>query len=169
MPNTAPNANPFDLDPPVRPGVDAFNGIAKVNKGGKPVPDPSTMPSAEEWNTICHMLVATGRVVPSAVLRIQNTGAASILRALAAGGNVLPGTFTVTRVSAGYLQVKWPRSGSAALPALNFARVTQYDDVEIDRIRCFPWAGAGAGFEGVEIKTKLGAAATDASVVLEIF
>jgi hypothetical protein len=168
MPNTAPNDNTFDLDPPRRPGAADFNGIAKENLGGMPVADPVLDPSAEEYNTLCHEAIAFGKVVALAAVLINGGATPSVQSVLAPGSNVSPGSFTITRVVAGHLRVKWPTSGAGALPAIVAAESSVYEDLDAT-VRTFPWAAAGAGFQGVEIKTAVSGVLTDADVLLKVY
>lgn len=167
-PNTAPDANTFDLDPPRRPGANDFNGIAKVNALDLEPADPETDPTAEEWNTLCHTGLAVGQVAALAFVKIDGGASPSILGVISPSTNVTGVTFTLDRVGAGHLTLKWPTSGAAALPPKFSARASVIEDAEIDRVRVFDWAAAGAGFQGVEIVTKLGATGTDVDLLVEI-
>lgn len=103
----APNANTFDLATPRRPGTNDFNGIAKVDDAAF-APDPTTMPNAAEWNTIELLLLAVTRVVPVVILSVIGGGAPTINNFPSASANVVIGTFTVVRNSAGNISITWP-------------------------------------------------------------
>ncbi len=167
--NDAPNDNTFDLDSPRRPGDVDFNGIEKINAGTGRVSDPRTMPSAEEYNTICALLVALGKVCPIAVALIDGGTTPVCTTVLAPGSNIVASGMICTRVSAGYIRVKWLAATEGGLPAMNLASASVYEDVSNPTIECHPWAGAGAGYQGVEIKTWVGGVATDVNVVLSVY
>ena len=105
--NNAPNASTFDLSPPRRPTANDFNGAAKIDDGNFQ-PDPQTMPSAAEYNTLCLLHAALGKVAPVAVLSVAGGVSPSITQFVCAGSLPVIGTFTVTRVSAGNVQITWP-------------------------------------------------------------
>lgn len=99
------NGNTFSQSPPRRPTLDDFNGAVKANDINYP-PDARTQPTAEEFNTLCNMVVAMGAVCPFLVVSIANNGTtASILNFTCAGGNIALGDLTVTRVSLGLVKL----------------------------------------------------------------
>lgn len=160
----APNANPFALTPPRRPGADDFNGMAKTNAVDRP--DPRTQPNAEEWNTKGHCLVAYGGVVPVAILTVRfNAGAPLIDKVACANPALLAGDFTVTDNAAGDTSISWLATKLPTAVADAEASVTE--DVEIDRVRAY--ATTVGGNPGVRVKTKLGAVGTDARFVVKIY
>jgi hypothetical protein len=100
--NQSPNANTWDLSPPRRPGLADFNGAAKADDANF-TPDPTTMPSAAEYNTMQLLLVALSQMIPSAEVSILASASPSIIAVLspvsAVNGN--PGAFVMTRSAAG--------------------------------------------------------------------
>lgn len=165
MSNTAPNENTFDLDQPRRPGSADFNGLAKENANNQPVRDPVTMPSAEEWNTLGHLAIALGKVCPLAIVVINGSATPTVQDVLAPG-SVVAADILVTRVGAGHIRARWL---TTKLPPMKAADAGVYEDLGIDEVRCFKWTAAGAGYEGVEIKTLDGGVGTDCDVVLKVY
>ena len=164
---SAPNDSTFDLPTPRRPGLDDFNGAAKQNAYDKPVSDPVRMPSAEEYNTLCKLAVALGKVVPIASVYVTFPGGdPTITGVVGAGSSVTLGTFTPTDNGAGNTTIAW---STAALPVSTTPpSLTLVEDVEIDRARAwrtYPSAGVSA----VQVKTKLGATGTDCAFKIDIF
>lgn len=120
---SAPNASPFDLTPPVRPGTDHFNGIAKIDDAAYP-PNPQTQPNADEWNTIEWLLLSIGRVMPVAVFTVTNSGTPILTKVQTAAKDKSPGDFTVTDVATGRVRIEWaagtfPSSAGGLIPGLN--------------------------------------------------
>lgn len=108
----SPNASTWDLVPPRRPGVDDFNGCAKMDDAEFP-PDPETMPSAAEWNTKGLLLVALGKVVPNARISVHFANGAPTLASFTAAPNaVTVTTLSVARTAGGSLagdvSITWP-------------------------------------------------------------
>lgn len=102
----APNASTYDLVPPIRPGTETFNGIAKVDDENES-PDPQTMPNAAEWNTIEWLTLGVDRVTP--VARFSCTGSTGAITGY--GGKPKGpaiGSFTPTHVGAGVNEITWP-------------------------------------------------------------
>lgn len=60
----------FDLTPPRRPSLDDLGGAAKQDDAEFP-PDPTTMPTAQNWNAFARSLEAWGKVVPFLVVQID--------------------------------------------------------------------------------------------------
>lgn len=60
----------FDLTPPRRPSLDDLGGAAKQDDAEVP-PDPTTMPTAQNWNAFARSLEAWGKVVPFLVVQID--------------------------------------------------------------------------------------------------
>lgn len=112
----APNASTFDLDPPRRPGIDDFNGIAKEDDPEEP-PNPREQPNAAEWNTMEWLLMSIGRVMPVSVVSVASN---AVTQASAAKKDVTTGTFTVTVNGTGDLDITWPANtfpAAVAAPA----------------------------------------------------
>lgn len=104
--NASPNANTFELVPPRRPGAADFNGIAKIDVTASP-PDPQTQPNAYEWNTLEFLAIAAGKMIPVAILSVTG-GSSPVINAFTTASSLLVlGTFTITRVSAGVVQITW--------------------------------------------------------------
>lgn len=104
---SSPDANTFELTPPRRPGSNDLNGLAKEDEPGE-LPDPTTMPSAAEWNTIGHLLLAAARVMPVAVLSIVGGAAPTLLFFPNARTDLVNASFTVTRNGVGDVSITWP-------------------------------------------------------------
>lgn len=159
MQNQAPNDNTFDLATPRRPGASDFNGIAKENATGT-VADPQTDPSAEEWNTLCHVARAVGNVCALAILSIAGGASPSVTSVLAPGTNLVPSDFTVTRNAAGDLTIAW---AVGKLPTKATERASVHSDVAIDSVRCF-----SVSSRSCRVKTSIGGVGTDCDLVVEI-
>ncbi|WP_394849714.1 hypothetical protein LZC95_19955 [Pendulispora brunnea] len=157
----------FDEAPPRRPGLSTFNGAAKADDAEFP-PDPKTMPSAAEYNALCRLVIAYGKVVPVAIVDVAFTGgAASVQRFVAAGSHVTTASFTVQRTGPGDTDVLWPEDAFPA-PVVD-ADATITEDVDVDRVRVFPRVSPPAGTRGVTVRTRLGAAGVDARFQLRIY
>jgi len=103
----APNASPFDLVPPVRPGKQHFNDITKEDDANFR-PNPQTQPNAPEWNTIEWLLLSIGRVMPVAVFSVTNTGTPIFSKVVTAPKDKSAGDFTIADLGAGVVQITWP-------------------------------------------------------------
>lgn len=117
---SAPNASPFDLTPPRRPGLDDFNGIAKEDDQEDP-PNPREQPNAAEWNTMEWLLLAIGRVMPVAVLSFSG---GAVVQLAGAPKDLVIGDLTVTPNGTGDYSITWaagtfPASNAAPVAALN--------------------------------------------------
>ena len=158
----SPNASTFDIAPPYRPGNADFNGSAKVDDSENP-PDPTIMPSAAEYNTLTKLMVALGKVIPTAVISIKFTaGVPSVDLFSAPGNNVTLGTFTVTDNGAGDTSVTWPVNTFPAAVAQPTVSLNQ--DTNLGAARAFAIAN------GVRIKTpNLAGTLTDAAYTVCIY
>ena len=107
MPNNAPGTSTWDLVSPRRPTTNDFNGAAKVDDQ-QFVPDPQTMVSGLEYNTLCLLVVAMGKVLPNATFSITGGNPPTLAGFAAAASAVVSGTFTLTRNSAGDVSITWP-------------------------------------------------------------
>lgn len=105
--------NPWDLSPPQRPSTATFNGIAKSDRSDYP-PDPTTMPNAAEYNALCWLGVALGQMMANASISIAGGATPAIQSLRSPCTTVVPGTFTVTHVGTGDVQISWP---SGTFPA----------------------------------------------------
>jgi hypothetical protein len=167
MPDDSPNASTFDLAPPRRPGVTDFNNASKEDDPDFP-PNPVTMPTAGEYNTLCKLMVAMGKVMPVAIVDIKfTTGTPSVDRFVAASSSASLSSFTVVDSGAGVTDVHW--DDELLPPPAADPEATITEDVEIDRIRTMVMPSAPAGRVGVRVKTKLGATGTDARFQLKIY
>ena len=98
------DANTFALTPARRPTLNDFNGAAKANDAKHP-PNAATQPTAEEYNTICKLVVAMGAVCPSLVVSISNDGATAAVLSFSTPGDIELADLSVTRVSAGLVKL----------------------------------------------------------------
>ena len=100
--NQSPNANTWDLSPPRRPALADFNGAAKSDDANN-LPDPTTMPSSAEYNTMQLLLVAMGNMIPSAEVSVLAGASPTILYVTSpvSAVNGQPSAFVVTRNAAG--------------------------------------------------------------------
>lgn len=103
----SPNLSTFDLVPPVRPGLDAFNGIVKIDDQNDS-PDPTSMPNAAEWNTMEFLILAMGRVCPLAILSVLGGASPSLSGFVCVATNVSTATFSFLRNSVGNVSITWP-------------------------------------------------------------
>lgn len=166
---TVSNTSTWDESTPRRPALADVTGGTKVNRPGK-TPDPVTQPCAEEDNQRAKQIAGMGAVVPMAILYVTfPAGVPTIVSVRAPGANVAIGNFTPVDNAAGDTTIHWLPT---VLPSVWSApAVSQADDTEIDRVRAFYTTGGvvPAGSQGVRVKTKLGAVATDAAVLITIY
>lgn len=155
----------WDESPPRRPALTDITGGTKANDPGF-VPNPVTMPTAEEDNQKSKQIAGIARVVPMARVHVTfSAGTPSIANVLAPGTNVVSGSFTVVDNGVGDTTIHW---ASTVLPTTSGApSVSQADDIEIDRARAF-YTAVGSN-QAVRVKTKLGASATDANFVVDLY
>jgi hypothetical protein len=111
------NQNPFDSPLFRRPSLVDFNDCQKQNDPNAAPPNPTTDPSAEEWNTMQFCIVAMAQMIPVAEVTV-NSGSVVISIVLSPvdtiNGNI--SAFTLTRVSAGIYWIELTTANS--LPAL---------------------------------------------------
>jgi hypothetical protein len=130
----SPNQSTFDVVPPYRPGAADFNGAAKLDDQANP-PDPQTMPNAAEWNTICLLLVAMGKVISSAVITVTvSAGTYSASQISAAGAAVSIGSITVTKNGTGDVSLTWPAN---TFPPAVAAPEASLNDTAAGMITCY--------------------------------
>lgn len=99
-----PNANPFGVAQPFRPAADAFGGCEMVN--GINPPNPTTMPSAQQFNTLGLCAVAACSMVPSALVSIVETGGTySVAWVIAPNTNILAGQIAITKNGTGDITI----------------------------------------------------------------
>jgi hypothetical protein len=157
----------FDANPPFRPGLSVFHGAAKIDDSEYP-PNPLLMPSAGEYNIICKLAVAFGKVLPVAIVDIRFSNAApSVDRFTAAGSSITVATFTLVRNGPGDTDVLWPVN--AFPPAIVDADASITEDVEVDRVRVISKVSPPAGLRGVTVRTRLGTVGVDARFQLRIY
>lgn len=113
---SSPNASPFDLTPPRRPGLDDFNGIVKEDDAENP-PNPREQPNAPEWNTIEWILLAIGRIMPYAIFSFA---AGAITQVVTASKTLTVGSFSITANGTGDYSITWPAN---TFPASSVAPV----------------------------------------------
>lgn len=145
---SSPDANTFELLPPRRPGTDDLNGLAKEDEPGE-LPDPRTMPSAAEWNTIGHLLLAAARVMPAAIFSVAGGVSPSLLFFPNARTDLVIGTFTVTRNGTGDISITWPTDTfptaiARPVPGLNAGPGMIHAVPITNGVRVFTYDSAGA-------------------------
>lgn len=142
----------FDATPPFRPGTADFNGCAKIDDAEFP-PDAATMPSAIEYNKLCDLVIALGKVVSAGVISVGvAAGVYSVASFSAAGNGPVIGTFTVTKNGTGDVSITWPVNTfppavCAPEASLNHtvpAMITSYAITNGARVVMYNAAGAAA-------------------------
>ena len=158
------NTLTYDQSPPRRPTIDDVGGGMKENE--TPLPDPITMPTAEDENQQEKLLVAAHRLLPLAIIQVTITaGVPAVTSAVGLGTGVDVTDFTATDNAPGDTTISWP---STLMPSVGVSpRAWQTDDIEIDRVRAL--ATSFSGNPAVRVKTKLAAVGTDCNFALEIF
>lgn len=112
----ADNLNPLDADPPRKPNLDDFNGANKFDDAEFP-PDPTTMPTSAEYNTLCRLAVTNSRMSPVLVVAVRWVSTVpTIDYVLAANSQTLASHLTVTTAGVGDVTIDWPTTGTGALP-----------------------------------------------------
>lgn len=145
-----------------RPNLAVHLGGAGKTDNPKFPPNVTTMPNAGDWNQMVSLIAALGQVCPVAILFCNGAGAAITSVASARQTPALvSGDFTFVRSSAGIYVITPP---ATKLPISSFPpMVSQADNTEIDRVRCFLSAGT------YNVTTKLGATPTDCNFMLAIY
>lgn len=149
MPQQAPGVSTWDLVPPRRTTTNDFNGCVKVDDQQYP-PDPATMPSGAEYNTLCLLMVAVNRVMPAAVISVTGGNPPTLAGFAAPGSSIVGGTFTLTRNGAGDVSITWPANtfptpATAPVVSTNAGAQSDADVVAITngvRVRTYNAAGA---------------------------
>lgn len=164
--NKSPNASTFDLVPPRRPSLDDFNGAEKEDVLEEP-PEPKTMPSAAEYNTICRLVEAIGRVTPVAIVDVKFASGAPIVERFACVATAADtGTFVVADAGNGVTDVHWP---STLLPSPSVDPVANVtENVAINSVRTYPMPSPPPGRVGVRVTTQVSGTGTDARFQLRI-
>lgn len=105
----SPTTLVFDLPVPRRPGLPDVGGAAKQNAAGLPPPNPTTDLDATDWNQVSALVVALAKTCPLLRLSVSQAGTNYAVGSFTTvSDNVSVGTFTLTRVTAGWVQVTWP-------------------------------------------------------------
>lgn len=161
----APDYFVFDGDggsnAPRRPGVSDVGGAALVDDQAAP-PDPETMPHATQLNQWMNLLVGYGLVAPAVIVSVSFSGGTPSKDVVVGiGFNVSASDVTLTDNGAGDTSVTLA-AGKFPVKSWQAMGLTQNDDVEIDRLRAVTIAN------GVRVKSKLGAAATDCNFTVAL-
>lgn len=98
---------------PYRPGSADFNGAALLDDPTYP-PDPSTMPTANLFNTTDLLIVSLGKMVPVAFISVVAGASPTVAFWSTAANNIVGNPFTVTRTAAGNYSITTPAN---TLPA----------------------------------------------------
>lgn len=97
----------FDLLPARRPSLADVGGAAKENDAEFP-PNPVTDPTAEEHNFFARAVQGYGRVVASAVLRIEfSAGAPFVHSVKSPRSSLLVSSFALTDAGTGTTNIGW--------------------------------------------------------------
>jgi hypothetical protein len=114
----------WDQSPAKRASLNAMGGASLIDDPSDP-PDPQTMPTAASLNQCQNQIQAIGKVAPAFLLDVVNNGsAASVSRFSAAGTNITAPSFTVSRLSAGLVQITWTAGTFPVSVAGAFAQMT---------------------------------------------
>ncbi len=104
----SPTTLVYDIVPPRRPGIGDVGGGAKLDDQDYP-PDPVTMMSAADENQQENLLVAFGKVTPSAVLSTKYTSTVPSIDLFSCASSLpVLGTFTVVANGTGDASITWP-------------------------------------------------------------
>ena len=157
------NTLTFDETVPRRPTLDDVGGGLKTN--ATQAPDPVRDATAEDFNQMSKLHVAACRTIPIATLFVTfAAGVPSITALLAPGTDVDATDFTVVDNGVGDTTIHW---AVTKLPVRTGGpKVSQTDDIEIDRLRAIYVTAASN--PAVQVKSKLGAVATDCNFVVDI-
>lgn len=100
-----PNANP-PTTVGYRPGLSDFNGAALTDDPVNP-PDPATMPTSAQQNTLGAMEVSFGKICPAGWFGIT-AGVSPVMSFFGtAANNTVGNPYTIARVGAGNYQITW--------------------------------------------------------------
>lgn len=122
------------------------------------VPSPAD-PNADAANTCEKLVVAHDRLAWAVVIEVTNTaGTMAIASVWSLRGDLTPDDFTLVENGTGDTSIT--HTGGKLPPRKFKPRVEQTDDEEIDRLRVIEISN------GWQVKTKLGATATDCSFQL---
>lgn len=105
----SPTTPVYNLPVPRRPGLPDVGGAQKTNAAGLPPPNPTTDLDSTDWNQVSALVVALGKVCPVARISVNQSGTSySVGSFTCAGDNVVIGSFTLARMTIGWVQVTWP-------------------------------------------------------------
>jgi hypothetical protein len=160
------NQNTFDTPLFRRPSLVDFNDCQKENDPNAAPPNPTTDPSAEEYNTMQLCIVAMGQMIPVAEVCVVGGASPTIATVLSPvdtiNGQVAK--FTLTRVSAGIVWVELTTNTlTDTLPALigqPRAFVNASTDTTIGAVY---GTGPAFGNPAVKVTTFTAGSAADAS------
>lgn len=166
----APGQSTFDGNPntspatttPYRPGTADFNGAALVDDPVY-VPDPSTMPTAELFNTIAFLAISACKMIPSGFISVNAGATPTVAFWGTAANNITSNPFTVTRTAAGNYSITWtagtfPSPAAQPNASLNIALGAHNYGI-----------GAVNITNGVQVTTTQDAALTDLNFTVWIF
>jgi hypothetical protein len=142
---SASTTNTWDIATARRPSLDDVGGAVLIDDSDNP-PDPNTMPYAAQLNQLQYQAQALAKVAAVAILDVVNSGTASLSRFTAPGTNVITGSFTLNRTSAGIVDITW---AAGALPVAAANAVAQ---MTTDAAWCAPVTVAITN--GVRVKTR---------------
>jgi hypothetical protein len=101
-----PNANPATTVG-YRPGAPDFNGCALQDDPVQP-PDPTTMPTAAQQNTLGAQHVSVGKMIACATFGVNASASPTLQYWQTAANLIVSNPFTITRVGPGHYQITWP-------------------------------------------------------------
>lgn len=117
------NTLTYDQSPAHRPALSELGGGAKVN--GTPAPDPVRMYTAEDCNQTAQQIAAIGRVMPVALVQVeQSAGAYTLVAVSCAPSTPTTSTFTLTKNGTGDVSITWPAGTFPSAVAKARAHVT---------------------------------------------
>jgi hypothetical protein len=172
MSNSSPGQNPWDSPYFSRPSLNDFNSAQKSNDPSAPPPNPTTDPSAEEYNELCFLAVALAQMVPSAEVYVLASSSPSISSVVspndAVNGNAA--AFTLTRTAAGNYTIT-TTAGATALPAPPNGAPAKANIVgTLDGTHNYSiaatYVSASSGLYAIQVTTALNGTLTDMNFVV---
>jgi len=137
------------IDPHL-PSTDNLGGTLKEDEG--PVPDPQSMPCANDQNTVNYCVAAQGRTSPSMVISIDfNSGDPYVYGLTTTNSGLDSGDISLTDNGNGDTSIEWPASSFPVVNGVLPHGLTMNDSsIVIERTYADPIAN------GVRVKTQNG-------------
>lgn len=154
-------------NPARRPSLDDIGGDELEEHPQFPPNKSGKMPYADQLNERARQIRGAAGTGAFCTLHVRFAAGAPTIESVQARNSALSaGDFTLTDNADGDTTIEWL---SYKLPPLVLAKLSLYQDVEIDRQRVYSTTSSSPSTKtAVRVKTKLGATPTDCAFVVEL-